>query len=545
MTAFHQIWALVLVQYRSLWNTLRGEGGRLRLTGSILFGVFWYGAWTLATIGAAAIPNLIGREDIENALGGILLFALAYWQLAPLMTLSLGVSLEMSKVSIYPVSSLTLFSAECLLRLGTGAEMVLLLSGLFAGLVTAGSPHGVALAAALVLFIAFNVFLSAGIRNLIERLFQRRRVREIALIALVGCAILPQVLIWSQTARGFAKGFFLSARGIPYWVHPSGVAGKAAGDSAAWTDWALLSGMVVVAAFFGYRQFLVGYRRVQVGGAEGESMSGRKKVRFTERLLRRLTATLGDPLGALVEKELKYLWRSPRFRLPFFMGFTFGVIAWVPIMRKWHDSFGGWLEQSAITFIALYAFLLLGPVMFLNRFGFDRQSARFYFWLPLEFRELLIAKNLATVVFAAAELVMITTVCALIGLPSGPREILEAALVGSIAMLYLLSVGNHTSVRFPTASNPDRVSRAGMGHGLGAMIQFLLFPLSLTPIVAAFVVRRAGWAEEAFAGILALAAVGGAALYLYTLSRTALIGIRDRESLLAYLTEGGGPVSAE
>ena len=214
-------------------------------------------------------------------------------------------------------------------------------------------------------------------------------------------------------------------------------------------------------------------------------------------------------------------------------------------MRKWHDSFGGRLEQSAVTLIALYAFLLLGPVMFLNRFGFDRQSARFYFWLPLEFRELLIAKNLATLVFAAAELVLITLVCALIGLPSGPREILEAAVVGSIAMLYLLSVGNHTSVRFPVASNPDRVSRAGMGHGLSAVIQFLLFPLSLAPIAAAFVARQAGWGEEAFAGVLALAAVGGAALYLYTLSRSALIGRRDRESLLAYLTEGGGPVSAE
>ena len=162
----------------------------MRLSGSILFGVFWYGVWTLAAFGAAAVPNLIGREDVENALGGILLFTFAYWQLAPLMTLSLGVSLEMSKVSIYPVSSRTLFAAECLLRLGTGAEIVLLLGGLFVGLVTAGSPHAMALAAAFLLFGAFNVFLSAGIRNLIERLFQRRRVREIALIALIGCAVL-------------------------------------------------------------------------------------------------------------------------------------------------------------------------------------------------------------------------------------------------------------------------------------------------------------------------------------------------------------------
>ena len=524
---------------------MRGEGGRLRLTGSILFGLFWYGVWTLAAFGAAAIPNLIGREDVEGALSGILLFTFAYWQLAPLMTLSLGVSLEMSKVSIYPVSPLTLFAAECLLRLGTGAEIVLLLSGLFVGLVAAGSPHVIALGAALLLFGAFNVFLSAGVRNLIERLFQRRRVREIGLIALIGCTVLPQIFIWSQAARGVTKGLFLSTRGIPYWVLPSGVAGKAGGDAAEWTDWVLLSAMVAAAAFFGYRQFLVGYRRVQVGGAEGESMAGRKKVKLTEKLLRRLTAAFDDPIGALLEKELKYLWRSPRFRLPFFMGFTFGVIAWVPVMRKWHDSFGAWFEQSAVTFISLYAFLLLGPVMFLNRFGFDRQSARFYFWLPLRFRQLLIAKNLATLGFAAVELALIALVCAVIGLPSGPGEIVEAVVVGSIAMLYLLSVGNHTSVRFPTASNPDRVSRAGMGHGISAVIQFLLFPLSLAPIGAAFVVRRLGFGDEAFAAVLALAALGGAVLYLYTLSRSASIGMRDRESMLAYLTEGGGPVSAE
>ena len=164
-------------------------------------------------------------------------------------------------------------------------------------------------------------------------------------------------------------------------------------------------------------------------------------------------------MGALVEKELRYLWRSPRFRLPFFMGFTFGVIAWIPIMQQW-ETLGKWMEQSAVSLISLYSFLLLGPVMFLNRFGFDRGATRSYFWLPVSLRQLLLAKNLATVVFAAMEVTLVTLVCWLVGVEIGWVQIVETVAVSSIALLYLLSVGNYMSIRYPVASNPDRISRA-------------------------------------------------------------------------------------
>ena len=111
ISPLNQIHALLQVQYRSFVKSLRGQGRGLRLSASIVFGVLWYGLWTAAATGAALIPNLIGREDVETSLGGILLFAMGYWQLAPLMTLSLGVSLEMSKVMIYPVSIYPIRSA--------------------------------------------------------------------------------------------------------------------------------------------------------------------------------------------------------------------------------------------------------------------------------------------------------------------------------------------------------------------------------------------------------------------------------------------------
>jgi hypothetical protein len=123
MRTLEQIWALVQVQILTLLNTMRYQQGRGGLKVSIAIASLWYGFWTFAAVGAAMLPRLVGAEDIETVLPGVLLFIMAYWQLTPLLTLSLGVSLHARKLTIYPVSLGTLFAVECLLRLGTGAEM--------------------------------------------------------------------------------------------------------------------------------------------------------------------------------------------------------------------------------------------------------------------------------------------------------------------------------------------------------------------------------------------------------------------------------------
>ena len=264
-----------------------------------------------------------------------------------------------------------------------------------------------------------------------------------------------------------------------------------------------------------------------------------------QRLARLPSQAFPDPLGALMEKEIKYLWRSPRFRLPFFMGFTFGVIAWVPIMLRMKGPVGAWMQESAVSFISLYALLLLGPVMFLNRFGFDRGATRFYFWMPLRFEELLLSKNLATAVYGYFETALVALICRVVGLPVGWEQALEAFVVTSVALLYLLSVGNHMSVRFPVPSNPDRVSRAGAGHGLRAAVQFLLFPLSLTPIMLAFGWRYLWESPQGFFWMMLAAAVLGAMLYTATFLSAAGHGQRQRESLIAHLSMGEGPLASE
>jgi ABC-2 type transport system permease protein len=358
------------------------------------------------------------------------------------------------------------------------------------------------------------------------------------------CAtLLPQFLVWSAGAREVAYLVLSSGRSIPSWILPSGLAARVAVGEWVWSDLAMLLGMVGAAGVFGYRQFRNGCQPdLSFAATTVPKARPGRRLSLKEHLMKAPSWVLGDPIGALAEKEIVYLWRSPRFRLPFFMGFTFGVIAWVPLMRQWESSLGRWMADSAVALISLYALLLLGPVLFLNRFGFDRGAARFYFWLPLSMRRLLLAKNLCTLLYCLLEVALVAVTCLLIGLPVSGRQILEAFAVASIALLYLLAVGNYMTVRFPSRSNPDRVSRAGPGHGVTGAVQFLLFPASLAPVLSAFAAGYGGAGQQGFLLTLAAAAAGGCLLYLAVLDRSARYAEQNRELILSHLSEGEDPI---
>ena len=547
MVDFAQIRALLRLQQRTVVNAFRENRRRRGAVVSIALSVAWYGIWLAAAFICALTPRAIGRADVEEALPGILLFILGYWQLSPIVTLSLGVSLDMRKLAYYPARTPTLFVVECLLRLYSAWETVLVLTGVFIGLAWAGSPHLAPLLLGLILFVAFNIFFSAGTRNLIERIFQKRWLRELSLTLMVTLTVLPQMLAYSERARSLARLAVANRIDLPYWLTPSGLAARLAVGLATFADVLLLVAMVAVAGAFGYVMFAASVRLTSASTA-GEQAPATRRGGLLSLLHRVVSApvhALRDPIGALVDKEVRYLWRSPRFRLPFFMGFTFAVIVWVPIMNRVEGPLGQGMRESAPALVALYTFLLLGPVLFLNRFGFDRGSVRFYFWMPITFGQLLAAKNLATLYYCVAEALLITAVCAAVGLPVGPWTAVEAVATTCVALLYLLAVGNHMSVVFPIPSNPDRVSRSGGGHGVRAAAQFLLFPLSLSPVLVSYFARYV-WADDRlFLLLMTASACAGAVIYLSAFWYASRRGVRAREELVTGLSAGEGPVAAE
>src|ERR1017187_3645494 len=87
---------------------------------------------------------------------------------------------------------------------------------------------------------------------------------------------------------------------------------------------------------------------------------------------------LRDPLAAIVEKELRSLARTPRYRMVFLMGFSFGLMIWLPMILGNRANRNPTLSHHFLTVVCVYSLTLLGQVSFWNCFGFDRSAAAIY-----------------------------------------------------------------------------------------------------------------------------------------------------------------------
>jgi len=524
-------------------NGLRYRSERWGLLLSAAVAAIWYGLWTAGGVGLFALAMLADAERLSSVVPSVLMFIFLYWQLAPLLTATMGMSIDLRKMALYPIGVRALFAVECLLRLVMGAEMLLLLAGLSAGMLARFPRRASEFLPALLLFVLANVLLAAGVRQLIERLLQRRRFREVFVFLLVMVSALPQLLVWSGSAEGIGRRLYAVSRLLPESLLPSGGLARAYLGAAGAADWLMLAAWCAAAGVFGYWQFRRTFRFDAAAARAPLSRQETERPRLADRLYRLPARLLPDPLAALVEKELKYFWRSPRFRLLFIMGFSFGVVVWLPFAMRRETSAGGLFQESFLTLLSLYSLLLIGQATFLNSFGFDRSAARYFFWLPLPLGRLLLAKNIVAGLFVLAEIALLAVVCRLLGMPVGPWQVVEAGGVTVICLFYLLSAGNLSSILFATGTSPERVSR-GAGRGVHGLL-VLLYPILIAPVLAAYFARYYWGSLPGFALLLGIAAAGGMAVYLAVLPLAARLGYQRRERLLEDLCRGEGPLVSQ
>jgi ABC-2 type transport system permease protein len=163
---------------------------------------------------------------------------------------------------------------------------------------------------------------------------------------------------------------------------------------------------VGLAAWFGRAQFErnLRYDTLAAQATPMKPMSARTR-RWSERLYRVPALLWKDPLAAIVEKELRTLMRSPRFRLVFIMGFTFGLMFWLPMVLRRNASHSGFLAHNFLVIVCIYAMTLIGQVTYWNCFGIDRSAAIFYFAAPQPMSRTLLGKNIACLFFLYLEAV--------------------------------------------------------------------------------------------------------------------------------------------
>jgi ABC-2 type transport system permease protein len=537
--------AILRAQWLSMRISRLASGRRALFSVSIA--VLWYGFWTLLAAVAeelAAAPEL--RAQIVTWLPVGLLAVFAYWQLAPLASATMGASLDLRKLLVYPVPRRSLFLVEILLRIATCAELLLLLAGAAIGLLRNPAFGGwrslARVPLAMVLFAAFNLMLAAGLRNLIERLLSRKGIREVLALLLMLAGVLPRLLMVTGLAnRRLARLFPTAANPIwPWGAAAHFILGLSAGARPL-APAAMLAVWTVAAYLFGRWQFT---RSLVYDFQEAQATAASAKDRpWTERLYRLPSLLLPDPLSAMVEKELRSLVRTPRFRLVFVMGFSFGLVVWLPMMlrgRVTHSAISG----NFLAVVSLYALFLLAQVTYGNAFGFDGPAAQLYFAAPVAISRALAAKNMAAAIFIFLEIAAVAAACSLLRLGISPGQIAEAFLVTAIAALYLLGIGNLSSVNYPRPMSARRVS-AGGGAGRAQGVLFLLYPVALLPVFLAYLARYAFDNQAVFYGILAFAAALGVAIYWMAMDSAVATARNRRETILAELSRGEGPMVAE
>ncbi len=192
----NQARAIVWAQWRTTRNHFpRSNKAALAVNG--LLTVIWYGGFAfLAGLAAILLSNPDELDFIHDVLPAALLVCFLYWQLIPVLMASLGSSLDIKKLLVYPIPTGQLFALEVLLRISTGVEMLLLLAGAGIGLLLNPTIPFWA-PSALLVFVVFNLFCSAGVRDLLVRLLARKRIREIVALLVVLLAALPQLLVFA------------------------------------------------------------------------------------------------------------------------------------------------------------------------------------------------------------------------------------------------------------------------------------------------------------------------------------------------------------
>jgi ABC-2 type transport system permease protein len=531
-----QVLAILWAQGRSLVRFRRGGGVAFAIL-SVLPLVFWYALWILFSLLAFYYTSsAASARPLKVILTNGLMFVFFYWQLTPILAASMGASLDLKKLLAYPIPHGQLFVAEVLLRLTAGAEMLLLLAGTVAGLLWNPVSPGMTAPGAMLLFALFNLFLSAGLRHQLERLIARKRFRQVAVLVLVMSAAVPQLLMLTKTS--FPLGRWIVAEQATWW--PWTVAARASlGDNAP-AAFGLLSLWVLAAYWFGRWQFERSLK-FDASAVQSQERRASRVGMAMERFYRLPSLLLPDPLGAVTEKELRSLSRTPRSRMVFLMGFTFGIMMFLPMAWRAGQKGTSAIAHDYLAIVGAYALLLLGDVAFWNVFGFDRAAAQVYFLLPVSISRVLAGKNLAAAVFVVLEITGVAVVWKLIRMPVPPMKVLEAYAVTLTLTPYLLGAGNLSSVHFPQPADPERATGAVSSGRLRALL-LLIYPFAALPVLLAYGSRYAFDSDIAFWLVLAFGAALGAVIYWLALESAVARAEQRREQMVQALCEGQGPV---
>jgi len=528
-----QLRLVAWLRLRSLRNSLHNKNRRLDLIGILASGVFSSLLVIGVVIAMFALTTYLFRNHQEGYFGFIFLGLLVWWQLFPILLAGFAPQFSFRSLLRFPMSRAAFYVVGLAYGFADAAALaavVWMLSMITATVVAAPAVAPVMLLACLA-FMVLNVTIERLVGAWLEKLLSKRRSREVIFTVFILSMVSLQFLNPLLQKHGHAlRALFERSRPL-LWVLPSSFAGDfvarfSQGRSAS----ALmhLAGLVSYVALFSWllwRRYAKLYAGEEL--SEGVAPAARQKQSFP------VAADDSDSLSflppqvlAVLRKETLYLKRNTflffSLIVPPLMIFFFSM----QFAGEHPGAFKNGLSPD-LFFPGMMAYLvliLIAPSY--NAFAHESRGIQTYFTAPVRFREILMAKNLVTLVIVFTELAFCVVLVGLrAGWPSPPILFATlAAMVFSVAGQ--LTIANWSSISFPKKMEFGRMQ----GQRNSGMSVFLMLGVQLVlGGISALILFSGRWTGSPWLPAEVFAVLAGAALAGYFPSLDALTGLAEKK----------------
>ena len=544
--AGNQLSAIVRLRWHLFANSLRTSRGATELASRIFIGLLVALGGLGGALGFGLAAFFIASQDRLLWIGALLWAVFVFWQVFPIMSTAFSENLDSSIFLRFPLS----YRSYLLVTLLYGASApntamgLLWLMGIGVGVGFAQPSLLPFTALVLAAFALVNIFLTRMIFAWIERWLAQRRTRE-----LLGIFFFLMIVSFQFVGPIFSRygdkpspklmrfGRVLSPveRALP-----PGLAAEAL-DRISHGSASAALGFLALECVYGliFLSLLSVRLRAQY---RGENLNEAIIVKSAGREIKTIhpgwrVPGFSAPVAAMFEKELRYLSRSGPMLFTLIMPVVMLLVFRLGPSSGRDEGFLKHTPNFSFPIGAAYAVLLLTNLVY-NNFGNDGGGVQFYFALPVRFRQIVLAKNLAHLSVLGMELMLLWFgVYLLYEEPS-----LDITCVTIAGILFAapanFAVGNLLSIYFPKKidvgvfgrqrASPTTIlaSFAVQIVTFGVCALILLWSLSLH--------QHHGSTWPATLIFLALAAIA-IAVYIWVLRRMDRIALKRRETLVLEL----------
>jgi ABC-2 type transport system permease protein len=537
--AAEQYRAVAAMRWQMLRHGLRTRRGKFEAGARIFSTVFFSLIGLAAGVGLGFAAYAIVSEHSLRLLPVLFWPVFLLWQIAPIMAASFQEHVDMSGFLRFPMS----FGSYMLVTLVFGAFDIpsilgwICVAGIWTGVAIAQPAAIPAATAAVLLFGFFNVLLTRAVFAWLDRWLAQRRTREILgvgfLFLLLAVQLVnPALHPYKGHAPAINGQLLLRVERVQSVLPPGlsasavrlAVSGRAAQGILPLGELAVygaLAGMLL-----GVRLHAE-YRGESLGEGAAAITAGPKAVRRAGQGRLRL---LSGPLGAVIEKELRYVARSGM--MLYSLAAPLVMILILGGGRQPSSPFAS-MGGYALPVGVAYSFLGLTRIIY-NSLGGEGAGVQLYFLSPTPMRAVMLAKNLVQTGFFCVEMAL---VCAIIHFRYGMPDAAMIAVTFCWLLFALpmqLAIGNLLSLTMAYRMTFSRMSReeGAVGNGLTSVVA----QVAIVGVGAAvfFPLARYGHAGLA-SGVFLLLALAAAGFWAWILSRIDRLAAARREALIGIL----------